>query len=218
MNRALACDPNNTDVLLSLGVSHTNEFDQKAAVGYLRQWLGTHPRYRELVQNDPGPPDSSQNLSYTIGLFKSATARSHNDADVYAALGVLCNLARQYGDAVEAFRHALSVNPKDYSLWNKLGATLANSSRSGEALDAYRRALELKPNYMRAWTNMGISLANLGQYEESSKYYVRALTLNKDSSTVWAYLRTSLICGARDDLLGFADDNNLEALRQALPL
>eukprot|EP00889_Picochlorum_renovo_P007529 jgi/Picre1/34559/NNA_002027.t1 len=139
MNRALACDPNNTDVLLSLGVSHTNEFDQKAAVGYLRQWLGTHPRYRELVQNDPGPPDSSQNLSYTIGLFKSATARSHNDADVYAALGVLCNLARQYGDAVEAFRHALNVNPKDYSLWNKLGATLANSSRSGEALDAYRR-------------------------------------------------------------------------------
>lgn len=218
MNRALACDPNNTDVLLSLGVSHTNEFDQKAAVGYLRQWLGTHPRYRDLVQNDPGPPDSSQNLSYTINLFKTATTRSHDDADVYAALGVLCNLARQYGDAVEAFRHALNVNPKDYSLWNKLGATLANSSRSGEALDAYRRALELKPNYMRAWTNMGISLANLGQYEESSKYYVRALTLNKDSSTVWAYLRTSLICGARDDLLGFADDNNLEALRQALPL
>lgn len=218
MNRALACDPTQTDVLLSLGVSHTNEFDQKAAVGYLRQWLGTHPRYRELVQNDPGPPDSSQNLSYTIKMFKMATNRSQNDADVYAALGVLCNLARQFGDAVEAFKHALNVNPKDYSLWNKLGATLANSSRSGEALDAYRRALELKPNYMRAWTNMGISLANLGQYDESSKYYVRALTLNKDSSTVWAYLRTSLICGARDDLLGYADDNNLEALRRALPL
>lgn len=218
MNKALACDPTNLEVLLSLGVSHTNEFDQKAAVGYLRQWLATHPNYQDILQNDVGPPDSSQTVSYAVKLFRIAAQRHPADADVHAALGVLCNLARQYDDAVSAFKHALNLNEKDYSLWNKLGATLANSSRSGEALDAYMRALELKPNYMRAWINMGISLANLGEYENSARYYIRALTLNANSTTVWGYLRTSLICGARDDLLGFAEDNNLEALRNALPL
>ena len=218
MNRALACDPNNLEVLLSLGVSYTNEFDQKSAILYLRQWLGTHPNYKVLIQNDVGPPDSSQNLTHTINLFKNAAQNGRNDADVYVALGVLYNLARQFEHAVSALRQALVLNSNDYSLWNKLGATLANSAHSGEALDAYRRALELKPNYMRAWTNMGISLANLGEYEDSAKYYVRALTLNDKSNLVWGYLRTSLICGARDDLLGYADSNDLHALQQALPL
>jgi peroxin-5 len=218
MNRALACDPNNPEVLLSLGVSYTNEFDQKSAILYLRQWLGIHPNYKVLVQNDVGPPDSSQNLTHTINLFKNAAQIGRNDADVYVALGVLYNLARQFENAVSALRQALTLNSNDYSLWNKLGATLANSAHSGEALDAYRRALELKPNYMRAWTNMGISLANLGEYEDSAKYYVRALTLNDKSNLVWGYLRTSLICGARDDLLGYADSNDLQALQQALPL
>lgn len=218
MNRALACDPTNLEVLLSLGVSHTNEFDQKAAIGYLRQWLATHPRYAALIQNDVGPPDSSQMLSHAVKLFHMAAQQEPTDADVHAALGVLCNLARQYDDAVKAFRHALTLNENDYSLWNKLGATLANSSRSGDAINAYMRALELKPNYMRAWINMGISLANLGEYENSARYYVRALTLNSNSGTVWGYLKTSLICGSRDDLLGFVEENNVKALQNALPL
>lgn len=218
LNKALACDSNNLEVLLSLGVSYTNELDQKRALEYLRQWLGKHPLHSTVMQNTSGPPDSSQNLSFTIRLFQEAAAASPQDADVYAALGVLLNLARRYGDAVDAFRTALSLNSNDYSLWNKLGATLANSSRSGEAIDAYRRALEQKPNYMRAWTNMGISLSNLGKYEESARYYIRALSLNTDAGSVWGYLRTSLICGDREDIIDLVDKQDIVSLQKALPL
>lgn len=80
-----------------------------------------------------------------------------SDPDVHVALGVLCNLSRDYDGAVGAFRTALQTRSSDYSLWNKLGATLANSGRSGEAIGAYQKALDIKPNYMRAWANMGIS-------------------------------------------------------------
>lgn len=218
MNRALACDPGNAEAMLSLGVSYTNEFDQKNAVSFLRRWLSSHGKYGSMFRNDLMPPESSQELSHAIHLFKMAAQSSPDDPDVHAALGVLCNLARQYDDAVGAFRQALNVRGNDYSLWNKLGATLANSNQSGEALNAYRRALDSKPNYMRGWINMGISLANLGQYEDSARYYVRALSLNAHSSSVWGYLRSSLICSGREDLLHAVDDNNLRALQQALPL
>lgn len=219
MKRGLLIDPNNLELLLSLGVAYTNEFDRRNALEYLRSWLATNPRYSLLMRDATLPPDSSQEVSHAIHLYKTAAHQCPDDADVHAALGVLCNLARQYDDAVLAFRQALAVNGNDsYGLWNKLGATLANSGRSGEALDAYRRALEAKPNYMRGWINMGISLANLGNYEESSRYYVRALSLNGNSSSVWGYLRTSLICAGREDLLHAVDENNVERLRQALPL
>ncbi len=46
MGRALAAEPTNLDVLLALGVSHTNELDSGEAVYYLGQWLRNHPRHR----------------------------------------------------------------------------------------------------------------------------------------------------------------------------
>lgn len=218
LNQALACDPDNLEVLFSLGVSYTNELAEKQALEHLKAWLIKHPIHGRLASYDQGPPDSSQSMSYTIQMFQQAAAAAPDDADVHAALGVLCNLGRRYSDAVASFRKALSLKSNDYSLWNKLGATLANSAQSGEALDAYRRALEAKPNYMRAWANMGISLANLGEYEDSSRYYIRALALNSNAGAVWGYLRTSLLCAGRDDLLELVEKEDLSALQQILPL
>lgn len=43
LNKALAADPHNAEVLLSLGVSYTNELDQGRALGYLSSWLAQQP-------------------------------------------------------------------------------------------------------------------------------------------------------------------------------
>ncbi len=43
LNKALAADPRNAEVLLSLGVSYTNELDQGRALGYLTAWLAQQP-------------------------------------------------------------------------------------------------------------------------------------------------------------------------------
>lgn len=152
MARALQADPDNLEVLLSLCVSHTNELDSDEALGYMASWLSKHPRYRHMQ-----PPEDAEAVGthQLMARFRAAGELAPDDADVHAVVGVLCNLMRQYDEAVVAFESALRLNPQDYSLWNKLGATLANSARSGEALGAYRRALDLKPNYVRAWTNMG---------------------------------------------------------------
>ncbi|KAK9841528.1 hypothetical protein WJX74_007257 [Apatococcus lobatus] len=218
LGRALQADPNNPEVLLSLGVSHTNELDQAQALSYLHTWMTTHKQHSQAAATVPVPGDSSQRLSYVIREFEAAAAKAPQDSDLHVALGVLNNLARSYDRAVESFRRALQLRSGDYSLWNKLGATLANSTRSSEAISAYQRALELKPNYMRAWVNMGISQANVGEYELSARYYVRALSLNARSSNVWGYLRTSLSCSGRLDLIPSVDDEDLRRMQQQLPL
>jgi peroxin-5 len=71
---------------------------------------------------------------------------------------------------------------------------------------------------MRAWTNMGISYANLGDYVGSAAYYVRALALNPGASHVWGYLRTSLACAGRVELMGAVDAQDVGSLQAALPL
>ncbi|XP_051124811.1 peroxisome biogenesis protein 5 isoform X2 [Andrographis paniculata] len=215
MMRAHEVDPTNLEVLLALGVSHTNELEQAAALKYLYSWLRHHPKYGSIA-----PPDQPENLYYgdVATLFNDAAKLAPEDADVHVVLGVLYNLSREYDRAIEAFQTALKLNPQDYSLWNKLGATQANSVQSADAILAYQQALDLKPNYVRAWANMGISYANQGMYEESIRYYVRALAMNPKADNAWQYLRISLSCASRTDMLEACDSRNLEVLQKEFPL
>ncbi|KAG5033510.1 hypothetical protein JHK85_017492 [Glycine max] len=189
MMRAQEANPTNLEVLLALGVSHTNELEQTAALKYLYGWLRHHPKYGTLA-----PPEMADSLYYAdvARLFNEAAELSPDDADVHIVLGVMYNLSREYDKAIASFERALKLKPQDYSLWNKLGATQANSVQSADAIMAYQQALDLKPNYVRAWANMGISYANQGMYDESIRYYVRALAMNPKAENAWQYLRISL--------------------------
>ena len=220
--KAHEADPTDLEALLSLGVSHTNELDAREAAGYMRAWLKHQPRFAPLeaehasaFASDPG---AGATPAATLALFKRAARLAPGDADVRAALGVLAHLARSYDEAIAAFNAALDINPNDYSLWNKLGATQANSARSAEAMAAYQRALDLKPNYVRAWANMGIGYANQGKYERSVGFYVRALSLNPRAESVWGYLRISLGCCGRVELMEAVDNKDLVRLQAEFPL
>ncbi|KAF2298220.1 hypothetical protein GH714_019495 [Hevea brasiliensis] len=215
MMRAQEADPMNLEVLLALGVSHTNELEQAAALKYLYGWLRNHPKYGTLAT-----PELADSLYYAdvARLFNEASQISPEDADVHIVLGVLYNLSREYDKAIASFQTALKLKPQDYSLWNKLGATQANSVQSADAILAYQHALDLKPNYVRAWANMGISYANQGMYEESIRYYVRALAMNPKADNAWQYLRISLSCASRNDMLEVCDSRNIDLLQKEFPL
>ncbi|XP_068642693.1 peroxisome biogenesis protein 5-like [Aristolochia californica] len=216
MKRAHEVDPTNLEVLLALGVSHTNELEQAAALKYLYGWLQHHPKYGTIV-----PPEQPENPLYypdVVRLFNEAAQMSPEDADVHIVLGVLFNLSREYDKAISSFKTALQLRSHDYSLWNKLGATQANSVQSADAILAYQRALDLKPNYVRAWANMGISYANQGMHEESIRYYVRALAMNPKADNAWHYLKISLRHASRNDMFEACDSRNLDLLQKEFSL
>eukprot|EP00657_Telonema_sp_P-1_P010939 TRINITY_DN5641_c0_g2_i1.p1 TRINITY_DN5641_c0_g2~~TRINITY_DN5641_c0_g2_i1.p1 ORF type:complete len:259 (-),score=92.65 TRINITY_DN5641_c0_g2_i1:54-830(-) len=172
--KAVETDGSNLDALLELGVSCTNELDQNQALAFLETWLEAHPVYRQVVGSAGPPEDAIGTFAMTervIQLFKNAAELANHDADPFMALGVLCNLSREYEDAAVWFKKALQINPSSHSLWNKLGATQANGSKSKDAIHAYNQALALKPTYVRAWINMGISYQNQSLYNEACCYF-----------------------------------------------
>merc|ERR1712166_1191454 len=201
--RSVETDGSNLDALLELGVSCTNELDQTQALAFLETWIESHPVYREVIGTVGPAEDSIGTWAQTervTQLFKNASELAYNDADPFMALGVLCNLSREYDEAANWFKKALQIKPSSHSLWNKLGATQANGSRSKDALHAYNQALALKPTYVRAWINTGISYSNQSQYEQACAYFLKGLTLSPDSNHVWSYIRMAFTCMDRADL------------------
>ena len=128
LRRAHAVAPGDGDVLLSLGVSHTNELDRGGALAHLSAWLRrAHPQAaaRHLPPLEAGQssslPSQAVTLEAATAAFEAAAASapptSSAAADASAALGVLRSLGRDFEGAAAAFRRALDARPDDYSLW-----------------------------------------------------------------------------------------------------
>lgn len=201
--KAVEVDQGNLDALLELGVSCTNELDQTQALCFLETWIEAHPIYGQVIGTVGPASEAVGTIAMTervIQLFKNASELGQNDADPFMALGVLCNLSRDYDEAANWFKKALQLKPSSHSLWNKLGATQANGSRSRDALHAYNQALALKPTYVRAWINTGISYSNQSQYHDACCYFLKGLSLSPGSDHVWSYVRMAFTCMDRQDL------------------
>ena len=76
LHQASLCCMCMLQVLLSLGVSYTNELDQKQALNYLYTWLAQHAKHGPQIANALHPDDTSQRLNWVVGLFEQAAASS----------------------------------------------------------------------------------------------------------------------------------------------
>mmetsp|Transcript_65241 Transcript_65241/g.121625 ORF Transcript_65241/g.121625 Transcript_65241/m.121625 type:complete len:731 (+) Transcript_65241:86-2278(+) len=212
-------DPYNLDSLLALGVSCTNELDQPQALRYLRTWIENHEEHQELLEGMPPPPDYDFEgwRAQVSGLFREASKRHPNDADVFVALGVIENISRNYEGATMALAQACRLRPTDHTSWNKLGATLANSGKSEQAVIAYHQGLQLKPNYARSWSNLAIAHANLGQHTDAARFYLSSLVLNPNATHNWNFLHSAAINMEDTSIFQAIDARDLDAASKLIP-
>lgn len=196
MLRGLEIDPYNLDLLMSLGISCTNEFDEEQALNFLKTWVKHHPLYSEI------PVDHSKNFREDIiEAFKVAVSINGQDPDVYQALGVLYYLSSSFDLAEENFRATLMLRQDDAAVWNRLGAALAKQNKTQEAFECYHKALEMRPDFVRTWGNLGLAYASIKDYETCARFYLCALSLNPHAHHLYNYLTTAFIMMNRFDLM-----------------
>lgn len=82
---ALAADPSNLNVLLSLGVSHTNELEAGQALAYLQQWVTAHPKHAAATAAVPPQEDSSQAARHVVRGWEVGRGSLHAPAATTAA-------------------------------------------------------------------------------------------------------------------------------------
>ena len=108
---------------MSLGVSTTNEMEDRSAKSHLQDWLKYHPDYSQLLPAEDRPLDMVE----LRNLFDQAHAMKPQDTQVLMALGILTFIDRNYTSAAQVFQAAIKENPTDHSLWNKFGACCSNN-------------------------------------------------------------------------------------------
>lgn len=79
--------------------------------------------------------------------------------------------------AIEAYHHALALNPEAAGSWVNIGTLRYRRGELQEAEGCYREALKSSPNYPLAHFNLGNICEELGRFDEAINYYKLALRL-----------------------------------------
>ena len=81
-----------------------------------------------------------------------------------------------YGEAIEAYRRALEVDPEHADSHCNLGSIFYNQGRRGPARASFERALEIEPQHVEANLNLATMLEEDEHNEAALHHYKRALT------------------------------------------
>ena len=72
------------------------------------------------------------------------------NAEALYNLGIAHGNLKHYGDAIEAFRQAVHINPNYSGAWNNLGDTYRKLNRYKDAIESFRKALRIRPEVCRS--------------------------------------------------------------------
>ena len=114
--------------------------------------------------------------SPATGRPSSSTRRTPGPTSTWAPL---CDIKRDYDEAIACFRKAIELDPKDAMAHNNLGDALRQKGQVDEAIACYRKAIELDPKYAAAHCNLGtICSIPSGDYEAAIACYRKAIELD----------------------------------------
>jgi tetratricopeptide (TPR) repeat protein len=90
--------------------------------------------------------------------------------------------ARNYPDAIAAFRQAVAADPADYAAHFNLGFAYTMAGNDAEAVDEFKKVLELHPGIFEPQLNLGVSLLRLSRFAEAETAYRAALSIKPESA------------------------------------
>ncbi|MCZ6617679.1 MAG: fused MFS/spermidine synthase [Gammaproteobacteria bacterium] len=175
LERALALNPNDYDVMYNLANVYSNLAEQS-----------------RLAQNHVAARDAISKCIAIITDFVASdgTVLSHHFelnvllSQAYLKSGVLANKRGSFEEAAQLFRKSLEGQVRFAEAYNNLGTAYEGLGRLDWAMIEYQRALEASPNHMSARVNIGNLLLKEEQYEEAIENYLLARDIRPNHATV----------------------------------
>ncbi len=178
-------------------VAYVSELlDQSRATTEVAPFWTVAANPKNIVLNDPDfvaaenalqKDDAAGALKLLNGI---AAKYTENDAFLFK-LGAVYERLNLLDDAVQAYQHALKLEPTSGIGWTSLGSALAKLKRLGEAKDAARQAVKQAPDYGPAWALLGKLYSEESRYAEAADAFQKAAQLMPKDAEFWRSLADS---------------------------
>ncbi|MDQ2712695.1 MAG: tetratricopeptide repeat protein [Acidobacteriota bacterium] len=145
---------------------------------------------------DTDPAKKTADYQAAVDKFNQASQMDATQVAVWDGLGQSYEgLGKaQTGDdrtksldqAVEAYKHSLTIKPDDPAIYNQLGNIYGAEKKMPEATEALTKAAQLDPSMApKAYFNMGANLVNGGQTDKAAEFFKKATDADPNYSEAW---------------------------------
>lgn len=174
-----------------------NERDNADAIRFLERAVSLDPAFTPAVAAlgraygvrvfyfNPEDRDSAEKGLVAV---EKALALDPNVADALLARGMLLWTPANHfphEQAIQAFRHALQLNPDLDEAHHQLGVIYMHIGLLDKAAEAYGKAVALNPGNTWARNRVGVVDLYAGKYQEALDYFLK--TPSEFNPSLWAY-------------------------------
>lgn len=174
------------------------------ALDYFERGLKINPNDVEMLSNQSLALMANGQLDHAGKKLLKAIELDPNYGHAHFNLGVLRYRQRNYGEAVEHFRDALSTNPALTQAYLNLGTTYAAMGKFQAAIDVWKQLERIEPNNASLIFNISLGWLRLGQDAKASSALRKAFDLEPNNkqiaTTLIKLLATSQRHSVRDVL------------------
>lgn len=132
-------------------------------------------------------------LTLPVFAYSDGAIRFYNQGNAFVQ-------SENYTLAVEAYDHAIALEPKYFEAYDGKADALNRAGEFSAALAASTQSLEANPDYVKGWINRGQILYNIGYYteenlkdlEKADEYYnqqlmayEKAIQIEPDNADAW---------------------------------
>jgi Flp pilus assembly protein TadD len=166
--RGLAVEPANVELLNALGFALFQQGKSKEAVVALEKALAVDPKHWKAHNNLALAAIDIGELEVAEAHYRDSLAIKPQPA-IYNDLGVVLEREGLPGEAAEAYRKAIKLDPKSAAANYNLGSSLARTGKFAEAAGHFRAAIKADPKNAAAHQALAQVLEKLGRADEARK-------------------------------------------------
>jgi Tfp pilus assembly protein PilF len=163
--RGLAVEPDNVELLNSLGFALFQQGKSTEAVVALEKAIAVDPKHWKSHNNLALAAIDLGELEVAEAHYRESLAIKPQPA-IYNDLGFVLERQGLPDEAMTAYREAIKLDPKSATAQYNLGSSLARSGNLAEAERHLRSAVKMSPD-SRTYTGLGIVLWQQGRTDDA---------------------------------------------------
>ncbi|MTJ82605.1 MAG: tetratricopeptide repeat protein [Telmatospirillum sp.] len=146
--------------------------------------------YRDLLDGEPDNIGCLYHLGVlrgqrgdatgAIALLRRAADRNGSIPGLHLALADALSSTGAIGEAIAAYRDALTLAPDLVPALYNLGNALLAGSDTGNAARCFRQAVQCRPDLPEPYNNLGNALSSTGAFDEAGRAFAHAAALRPD--------------------------------------
>jgi tetratricopeptide (TPR) repeat protein len=145
---------------------------------------------KHVVLNDPDFLDAEKALTNNdpadaLKILNKLQPKYADNESFLLKLGLVYDRLNLLDDAVQAYQHALKLDPSNGIGWTNLALTYVKLRKFAEAKDAALQAAKQSPDFGPAWGVLGYSYQQEGRLSDAADAFQKAANLTPKDPAVW---------------------------------